>query len=252
MSVAEPQAVDAVQAPRRILVVDDAPIFREIETVFLRRSGTVLTADDGTSALELARRERPDLVLTDLTMREMHGDELCRAMRSDPDLRNTPVIVVTSGRSPEEHERAVRAGADDIIEKPLKRVGLLQSVNRFLRARMRSQPRATLEIDVTLSVKGEVLSGRSRNVSRGGIFVEARPTYEPDTELGVVFHTPDGARRIAPTARVAWRRPERSDAAQVPGMGLQFLRLEPEAAEWLEEYVYEFATPDALANGGPG
>jgi len=238
--------LNAPGEPRsKILVVDDAPMFREIETVFLGRTGRIFTAGDGTEALEIAQRERPDLVLTDLSMREMDGDELCRRLRHDPDLRRVPVIVVTSGRSPEEHERAVRAGADGVIEKPLCRVSLLQVVQRFLRIAVRSFERVALETEVRLSNGLTDLWGWSRNISRGGIFVEADVSLEPDTEFEIEFTAPDTSILIQPTARVIWRRPLDSD--ERPGMGLQFLKLDRDAANWLEQYVYE----RAVAPGTP-
>jgi DNA-binding response OmpR family regulator len=64
------------------------------------------------------------------------------------------VIVVTSGGSPDEHERAVRAGADGVISKPLCRVSLLQVVQRFLRLTARSFERVAFETEVRLSANG--------------------------------------------------------------------------------------------------
>jgi uncharacterized protein (TIGR02266 family) len=224
----------------KILVVDDAAMFREIETVFLGRSGRILTASDGTEALEIARRERPDLVLTDLSMREMDGDELCREIRHDLDLRHIPVIVVTSGNSAEEHERAVRAGADGVISKPLCRVTLLQVAQRFLRLTVRSFERVSLETEVRLSAGGHDIWGWARNVSRGGMFVEADTALEPDSEFQVEFTMPGTSILVQPTARVVWRRPAGHERG--PGMGLQFLKLDRDAAQWLEQYVYERST----------
>jgi uncharacterized protein (TIGR02266 family) len=233
--VAEPTPAGEPRA--KILVVDDAPMFREIETVFLGRTGRILTACDGTEALEIARRERPDLVLTDLSMREMDGDELCRKIRHDSDLRHLPVIVVTSGNSAEEHERAVRAGADGVISKPLCRVTLLQVTQRFLRLTVRSFERVSFETEVRLSAGGSDIWAWSRNVSRGGMFVEADTALEPDSEFQVEFTVPDSSIVVQPTARVVWRRP--ADHEHGPGMGLQFLKLDRDAAQWLEQYVYE-------------
>jgi uncharacterized protein (TIGR02266 family) len=229
--------------PRRtILVVDDTPMFREIETVFLGRTAKIVTASDGTEALRIVRTLRPDLVLADLTMRELNGDDLCRQLRGNPDLRRTPVVIVTSGRSAEEHERAVRAGADDVVEKPLNRVLLLQVVNRLLRLTVRGLARVPLETEVHLQMPGGDLWGWSRNISRGGMFVEADRALEPDTELDLEFQVPETEMCLRPTARVVWRRPlEEGDR---PGMGLQFLKLERSAARWLEEYVYERAPVD--------
>ena len=235
----EAEARPATAPEPHILIVDDAPIFREISTVFLRRLGTVSTAGDGTTALELVRRERPDLVVSDLCMREMDGDELCRILREDAELKHTPIVLVTSGRSAEEHERAVRAGADDVIEKPIKRLSLLQAVSRFLREGLRGQPRVGLQTEVVLSTERDSCRGRTLNVSRGGIFVESEKVWEPDTVLRLELCTPDGEHHFLPTARVAWRRTH--DSSVTPGMGLQFLKLDRDTIEWLEEYVYELS-----------
>src|SRR5262245_56854772 len=133
-----------MQAQRKILVVDDAAMFRELETLFLGRSGHVLTACDGEEAWELLHTERPDVVVTDLGMPGMAGDELCRRIKADADLRRTPVIIVTGHGAGEEHEAAVRAGADDVVEKPINRVSLIQAVNHFLRLAVRSLVRVPL------------------------------------------------------------------------------------------------------------
>jgi len=236
--VAEPTA--AGEPRSKILVVDDAPMFREIETIFLGRMGRILTASDGPEAFEIAQRERPDLLLTDLSMREMDGDELCRRIRHDPDLRRLPVIVVTSGNSAEEHERAVRAGADGVVSKPLCRVSLLQVVQRFLRLSTRSFERVAFETEVRLSANGSDVWGWSRNVSRGGMFVEADLPLEPDTEFEVEFTVPDTSIVVQPTARVVWRQMP-GDPQRPTGMGLQFLKLDREAERWLEQYIYERA-----------
>ena len=233
--VAEPKPAGEPRA--KILVVDDAPMFREIETVFLGRTGRILTACDGPEAFEIAKRERPDLVLTDLSMREMDGDELCRKIRHDTDLRHVPVIVVTSGNSAEDHERAVRAGADCVISKPLCRVSLLQVTQRFLRLTVRSFERVSFETEVRLSAGGQDVWAWSRNVSRGGMFVEADTALEPDSEFQIEFTVPDTSIVVQPTARVVWRRPP--GEGRGPGIGLQFLKLDRDAANWLDQYVYE-------------
>ena len=236
---------------RTILVVDDVPMFREIGTVFLGRYGRVITASDGTEALERTRRDRPDIVVSDLTMGRMHGDELCREIRRDADLRRLPVVMITNG-SAEEHERAVRAGADDVVQKPLHRAELIQAVNRFLRLTVRGLARVPLETDVRLSLAEGELWGRSTNISRGGMFVETEQALEPDTELELEFQVPELESPVAPTARVVWRRPPADDAsALTPGMGLQFLKLDRDLAQRLEDYVYELAPPDVLIGPVP-
>jgi uncharacterized protein (TIGR02266 family) len=232
------------QAQRKILVVDDAAMFRDLESLFLARCGEVLTACDGEEALEVLRRERPDVVVADLGMPGMAGDELCRRIKADADLRRTPVVIVTSREVGEEHERAVRAGADDVVQKPVDRVSLVQAVNHFLRLTVRGLVRVVLETDVHIAGAECDIWGRSRNISRGGIFVESERELPPDSEVQLQFSLPEASDAIAPTAKVVWRRP--ASRATAAGLGLQFLKLDRDAARRLDEYVYEHATLEGL------
>jgi uncharacterized protein (TIGR02266 family) len=230
---------------RKILIVDDAAMFRDLESIFLARLGHVMTACDAEEAWEVLHRERPDVVVTDLLMPGMDGDDLCRRIKADPDLRRTPVVIVTARNVGDQHERAVRAGADDVVEKPVNRVSLIQAVNNFLRMAVRGLVRVALETDVKIAGAEGELWARSRNVSRGGIFVESERDLEPDSEVQLEFELPEWPGPLSPTAKVVWRRPATRSA--VRGLGLQFLKLDREAARRLDEYVYEHAvldTPD--------
>ena len=109
---------------KKILIADDTELFRELEAVFLARMGDIITASSGKQALELALRERPDVVVADIDMPEMDGETLCRAIKSDRDMCSTPVVLEISGESAEDHARAVKAHADDILAKPLSRIRL--------------------------------------------------------------------------------------------------------------------------------
>jgi uncharacterized protein (TIGR02266 family) len=235
------------EAPRKILVVDDAAMFRDLESVFLGRSGHVLLACDAEEAWQTLQRERPDVVVTDLSMPGAGGDDLCRRIKADPDFRRTPVVIVASRDHGEEHERAVRAGADDVVEKPINRVSLIQAVNHFLRLAVRGLVRVALETEVHIAAPDCELWGRSRNVSRGGIFVESEHALAPDSEVRLEFTLPESPDAISPTAKVVWRRP--ASRAVAAGIGLQFLRLDREAARRLDEYVYERAALETTESG---
>ena len=224
---------------RKILIVDDAEMFRDLESLFLARSGHILTACDAEEAWQILERERPDIIVTDMAMPGMDGDELCRRIKAHPDHRRTPVVIVTARSVGDQHERAVRAGADDVVEKPVDRVSLINAVNHFLRLAVRGLVRVALETDVKIASSYGELWGRSRNVSRGGIFVESEGDLLPDSEVQLEFALPESSRSLAPTAKVVWRRPATRNA--MAGLGLQFLRLDRDSARRLDEYVYEHA-----------
>ncbi len=225
---------------RKILIVDDAPMFRELESLFLARLGRVFTAANGEEALEIARRELPDVVVTDLWMPGMEGDELCRQIRQDPTLQDTPVIVVTSVSDGEEHARAVRAGAVDVLEKPINRLTLIQAVNRLLRrVRYHGLVRVDMETDVHFGYDHKEGWGWARNVSRGGMFLETETLVELETELQLEFLLPDAPYPLRPTAKVVWQRT--AIPPEPAGIGLQFLKLDHECARIIDDYVYERA-----------
>jgi uncharacterized protein (TIGR02266 family) len=242
-----------VEASRTILVVDDIAMFRELGSLFLARSGRVITAEGGMQALEIARRERPDLVVSDLHMPEMDGEALCRAIKADEELAGTPVIMIVGSEDAADHARAVRAGADDLLPKPLSRLALIEVVNRFLHGEpVRGLPRIELSEPVRLSAGSSESWGTVRNLSRGGIFVETDRVFDPHTEVDLHFQLPETESEIAPTAQVVWQRGENgsADSPAPPGMGMRFLEIDGTTARRLEEFVFEYSL--RLLPTGPG
>ena len=103
----------------RVLVADDDPSTRALIDMALQEAGyDCVVAADGRSALELARATRPDLVVLDVGMPFMTGDEVHRELRRDPRTRYIPVVFVTAKRTTGEVAARLRNGADDYIAKP--------------------------------------------------------------------------------------------------------------------------------------
>jgi CheY-like chemotaxis protein len=119
----------------RILVVDDAPDVRQIHTRFLHGSGMeVLTAENGTVALDAARRAIPDVIVTDVDMPVMDGLDLCRHLRANDATRHVVVVVVT-GDAPHQAQAAIDAGCDAVLGKPCSRTLLLATIRLLLERR---------------------------------------------------------------------------------------------------------------------
>jgi len=117
----------------RVLVVDDDPAVRRVVCALLDLDEYgVLEAADGLSALELVRLERPNLVILDLTMPRLDGLRACRALRSDPELAGTRVLVLTGRDLPDDWAAARDAGADAYIVKPFSSLALLDAVRRLV------------------------------------------------------------------------------------------------------------------------
>jgi type IV pilus assembly protein PilB len=118
----------------RILVADDEPITRMLVKLLLERENfEVLEAANGKQAVEIATRERPDLLVVDLNMPEMDGYEAITRLRRDMTMATLPIMVLTSEDGPGIERRVLELGADDYILKPFDPAVLLSRVNGVFR-----------------------------------------------------------------------------------------------------------------------
>jgi DNA-binding response OmpR family regulator len=137
--------------PQLILVVDDEPRVARLARDYLEKNGfRVLTAADGQSALTIARRDKPDLVILDLMLPNIDGREVCRILRRESDV---PIIMLTALSEEIDQVTGLEIGADDYITKPFSVRALVARVRALLR-RTRDEVKATgvvrvggLEID---------------------------------------------------------------------------------------------------------
>jgi CheY-like chemotaxis protein len=117
----------------RILVVEDNEANLELMTYLLKAFGYgVLMAWDGEEGLQVARREKPDLILCDLQMPKLDGYELVRRLRLDPTLSAYPVFAITAYAMRGDRDKAMAAGFDGYIPKPIIPEQFIGQVEEFL------------------------------------------------------------------------------------------------------------------------
>jgi adenylate cyclase len=116
-----------------VLVVDDDPVSRLMLTGNLERNGhRVATAEDGSQALDLVRSQGIDIILLDVVMPQMDGYGVLEQLKSDPELRHIPVVMVTSVDDIDSAVRCIELGADDYLSKPIDPVVLSARINAGL------------------------------------------------------------------------------------------------------------------------
>jgi len=102
-----------------ILVVDDDPYIQRALSFVLRKEGfQVETASDGQTALSKAKEFRPDVIFLDLVIPKTNGFEVCRAIKSDVELKGAYVVILTAKGQEVDKERGFREGADEYLTKP--------------------------------------------------------------------------------------------------------------------------------------
>lgn len=104
----------------RILIVEDNEDNQELMRFLLERAGyDVISVENGLEGVEAARREKPDVILMDLSLPELDGWSAARQIKADKQLKDTPLIAVTAHTLPGDRRKALDAGFDSYISKPI-------------------------------------------------------------------------------------------------------------------------------------
>jgi len=153
-----------------VLIVNDEPDQLTLMGSLLHKAGyTIFTAEDGLEGLTLARRERPDIVISDVSMPRMDGLEFCRQMRADSKLKTVPILLMSAlQRDTESVVAGLRAGADDYLEIPFDAARLVAKVSRLLeRSRLEASYRDLVEQASDL-IFTQDLTGRLTSINLAG------------------------------------------------------------------------------------
>ncbi|HET8780787.1 MAG TPA: PAS domain S-box protein [Pyrinomonadaceae bacterium] len=153
-----------------VLIVNDDPDQLKLMGSLLAKAGySVVTAVDGVDGLTRAKRERPDLVISDVTMPRMNGLEFCRELRADTELKTVPILLVTALQKDTASAVAgLRAGADDYLEFPFDSARLVAKVSRLLeRSRLEASYRDLVE-HASDMIFTQDLAGRLTSINLAG------------------------------------------------------------------------------------
>jgi DNA-binding response OmpR family regulator len=154
--------------PQLILVVDDEPKVTRLARDYLLQNGfRVSTAADGQSALTLARREKPDLVILDLMLPQIDGREVCRILRRESDV---PIIMLTALAEEIDQVTGLEIGADDYIIKPFSPRALVARVRALLR-----RTRGEIRVAGIIRAGGLVIDPEKYSAAFNGIPIKLTP-----------------------------------------------------------------------------
>lgn len=215
---------------KTILLVDDANVFLQVERMIFQRTGArLLMARSGAEALDLAYRERPDIVLLDLLLPDMTGDRVCEKIKNHPATAQTPVLMVTAFGRPEEQEKCRKAGCDGFVTKPIKHHELLGKVAQLLNIPHRHSMRILVRVEVKGAVRQDSFFGTSTDISKSGMFLETDKTLKLGDAVSVRFFLP-GHQEVSAHGSIV--REDRSGTS--PGYGVQFENREPALDRFIE------------------
>ena len=118
---------------QKILVVDDEPnIVQYLAFVFNREGFDVATAGDGVQAMSMIRDPKPNLLILDIMMPNKNGYEVCQEIKSDPELQDIQVVMLSSISNEDSRRHAMSQGADDYINKPFSPMQVVTRIKELL------------------------------------------------------------------------------------------------------------------------
>ena len=128
---------EAVSGPIKVLVIDDSNTIRRSAEIFLRQAGfEVILAEDGFDALAKISDHRPKVIFVDIMMPRLDGYQTCALVKQNPNLKSTPVIMLSSKDSVFDRARGRIVGSDEYLTKPFTKESLLSVVENHVASRL--------------------------------------------------------------------------------------------------------------------
>jgi len=222
---------------KTVLIVDDVELFIQLQISHLgRKRFDIHTAHNGSQGLEMARAIKPDIILLDLLMPDMNGDQVCRILKGDPDTNSIPIVLVSSGTM--EHSRSIidSSGCDGLLYKPIRRDLFLSVVESLLKTNTRVFDRVDVSLPCTIIMNEKKHSGTIHSLSSTGVFIELEQPMIRGDMMEMKFQIPNVDNSVSVRAgAVIWCGTLKDNGPT--GAGVQFLTISSQAQNKINDFV---------------
>ncbi|HEY0455719.1 MAG TPA: response regulator, partial [Verrucomicrobiae bacterium] len=187
---------------KKVLVIDDTQDIRMIISEFLSLYGfTTLTAEDGDTGIQIAREERPDLIICDITMPKVNGYDTLKALRQYEPTATIPFIFLSGATDKPNVRKGMELGADDYLTKPFTHKELMAAVNARLEKQAELQRASDKKLDelrgnITMALPHELRTPLNGIMGLASILMEDYATLPPDEVLESARYIHESAMRL--------------------------------------------------------
>lgn len=224
---------------KKVLLVDDVRIILSIEKSMLNRQNLQLfRAGSGPEAIEIHKKEHVNLILLDMNMPGMNGDEVCRIIRNDDSIKEVSIIMAISSPNKEEIEKCMNVGANDYIIKPIDIKNILNKIGKYLSLPHRQSPRVSTRLEMKIKKGNQILSANTVNISTGGMLIEAHVSMSDfcnDDAVSIDMVIPENANTINIIGKVVRRVDNGKD--KLPYLGVQFIDIAENDRKIIEKHI---------------
>ena len=190
---------------KKILLVDNVRSILEREKSLLNRKDfQVFTAITGEEALDIHRQEKMDVIIMDMNMPGMSGDQLCKAIRRDPETKKVSILLATLSEDKRDVELCVRAGANGHIKKPIMKDDLDAKLAKVLDIPTRQSIRIMMRVKLDARVGAEFFIANTLDVSATGLLFECDREIKQGAVIETSFFLPgsEGFKRVVVDSEV--------------------------------------------------
>ena len=220
-------------APLKLLVVEDDPASLELMTeVFTSLKADVSPLSDSQKAAVLVNQVKFDGIFLDLEMPNLHGFQLAQKVRDSSWNRLTPIVIVTGREQRDTMHQSFALGATFFLQKPVDRqklTSLFRTVRGPLFENRRRYVRVPLQTEVSCTTEARSLTGRTWNISQGGMQIEVSGSLRLDETVHLSFRLPKSTIVIDASGVVAWGKDDRQ--------GIHFTKMSVQHQEAIRDFI---------------
>ncbi|MBE9504959.1 MAG: response regulator [Proteobacteria bacterium] len=225
---------------RKILIADKSIFFLELVKSFLKKAGCqVLSTCNGQDVLKIVDELCPDLIIMDLDLPTLSGEECCKRLKANVDAKDIPIIITVARGNERDMKKAVAAGCDDYVSKPVDKIDLLRKIKQLIDLVAREEARFPIYSKLTYDDGKKVYDGEAYFISRGGMFINGPNLLPVGSSLSLRFSISSAEELIEAEGKVAWKteNEETIPAHVTTGMGISFVHISDEGKEAIEAYI---------------
>ncbi|HJZ83762.1 MAG TPA: PilZ domain-containing protein [Polyangia bacterium] len=211
-----------------VLTSNNSAVFRQLGSRAFQRLGVQhRVATSGREALDLVQRERPALAILDAQLPDLDGYEVCRRIKSDPELAAVRVMLVLGSMlTREQLDQLGASGCDDVFCVPAPSDELYQHAARLIGLPYRGSRRIHVQLRIELEAGPRVIEGRLHNLSRDGAKISLKQRVGTATDVRLRMSRSEAERAAAVKGRIVWE--QESEEGEGSTIGVQFVDLLPE------------------------